>query len=122
MVSFDGCLPQSLWPNLEFYFNDTQEAIKTSALLSNIKLNFLDLLLDKFSSLSKVLNIIAYVTRFITFIKTKSKIKGPILPTETKLALHILIKRTQALHFPQDLILLSSGKFTTNLIKRLNPF
>jgi len=115
-------LPQLLWPNSEFNLKDTQEEIKTSALVSNIEFNIVDMLLNKFSSLSKILNIISYIIRFITFIKTKSKIKGPLLPNETQLALHVLIKRTQALHFSQDLTLLSSGKLTTNLIKKLNPF
>ncbi|XP_071056054.1 uncharacterized protein [Onthophagus taurus] len=65
------------------------------------QLSFFDHLLTKFSSLSKVKRIIAYMRRFITQIQRKRSSYSILLsPIELQSALYSIIKHVQHQHFP----------------------
>ena len=79
---------------------------------------------DRFSSLSKLINVIAYCLRFISTCKTHKRTIGELTKTERTMSLKILIKLSQQQAFESELNQLRKDKIisTSSSILSLNPF
>lgn len=100
--------------------NSTSEEEKhTSFFAATSEENFIDLLLEKYSSFATLQRTVAYVLRFLFNIKNpRQKRSGPLLTVELNESFTCLVKRTQSICFQSELI----SKSFSKPLRKLNPF
>lgn len=85
--------------------------------------DFIQDLLNKFSSLDKMQRIVAYVKRFIFNCRNpKSAIKGMITLFDSEAALNEMVRSTQNSVFAREMTLLSQKKALPKPLRKLSPF
>lgn len=117
--------PQSNWPNTQLITpSDSLEEEKKLTLTSFVSLDYIDILLDKFSSLSKIKRIIAYSLRFIYNTKNvkKNRKSQPFTQHELHNALLVLVKRVQHIVFREEISNLEHRTPIAKSLRKLNPF
>lgn len=77
---------------------------------------------DRFSSLTRLQRCYAYVLRYLSILRDKKKIRGPLTAHELESAL-LAVVRTQQIHsFANDLNRLATGKLLSSPLRPLSPF
>lgn len=85
--------------------------------------HFIDNLYQKFSSLSKIKKIIAYILRFLHNVKNKNNLLNSNLSyNELHNALLVLVKHDQNLHFQKYMSLLVNEEPLPKNLRKLDPF
>lgn len=98
--------------------------LRTVSVVS-IKVEFISMeLINKYSSISHILRVMAYVLRFISNLKSKQKVYGPISAREMDEALIKLVRDVQKLCFSNEYFALANNKELSkgSKILSLNPF
>lgn len=120
-------LKEDLWPrshlnNPDFQFN-TQEEQKKSVYTVTIEDDLLTSLINRFSSLSKILHTVCYILRFIRNSRNRDNpMSGHFSINELDTALWILIKHVQSLSFSREISLLMKNKTLPKPFRKLTPF
>lgn len=117
--------PHNEWPSgTPTETSEDRSEEKRSCFFSLVSLDFLETLLNKFSSLSKIIRITAYMLRFINNLSPNSnKESNKILSAfELHNALLLIIKFTQNKYFSEDLISIKNKKLPSKYLRKLNPF
>lgn len=79
--------------------------------------------MSRYSSLSKLQNVMGYILRFIHNVRHKTnKHIGPLSVSERNHALKMYIKLVQHQHYYKDITLLKRGKECSPALKPLSPF
>lgn len=79
-------------------------------------------LIERFSSFERLVNVTAYLLRFVRNCKHKVKTYGNITVSERKTAMTRLIRYVQGVHFKSELMALKLGKPIRTPLRRLNLF
>lgn len=96
---------------------------RVTVLMVEQPVHLLDELLNKHSSLDKVIRIVANCLRFIHNIrKSATKTIGSLSNVERNNALRLFVKRIQDQHFFDDIQKLKNGKVLPKQLRKLNPF
>lgn len=96
---------------------------KKSVLISYTDNNFIDSLLETYSSLNKIKKILAYILRFIHNTKMiNNKISTHLTISELNNALLHIIKRVQVTQLSPEIDQIIRKKITFKPLRRLNPF
>ena len=94
------------WPILNFQARELPERRAVQPLIS-LKITHSEMyLLEKFSKLDRLINVIAYCFRFINNLKVREervKLQGPLSKGERNAALRTVIKLVQAQAFPEEI-------------------
>lgn len=99
-----------------YFADDLNDNVKVFVLE---KLNFI----EKFSSISKMQRIVAYILRFIFNTRNKNnRLTGHLSLEEIENALLVIIKYDQKFTFSAEISALTAGKDISTNIKSLNPF
>lgn len=77
---------------------------------------------NKFSSISKMQRIMAYVLRFYTNLKNKKRNSGNLSASELNNALNVIIKHEQKFYFQEEIKSLNSKTDIKSNLKLLHPF
>ncbi|XP_071056032.1 uncharacterized protein [Onthophagus taurus] len=117
------------WPVNPIFKYENNEAIakESKPILVNCGENqthFLDHLLTKFSSLSKIQRIISYIRRFILLSKKNRNVNlfSSFSQFELQDSLHVLIKHVQNQHFSCVFNALIKNQLVTKPFRKLTPF
>lgn len=111
------------WPHLEIKIKDIPEKRTVQPIISLKVSQANNDLLEKYSSLSKLVKVVAYCLRFINNLKEKvvmNRNKGFLSPKEQAQALNAIIKIVQSEVFPNEIRALSQNEHAGPL--NLNPF
>lgn len=87
--------------------------------------NYLENLLNKYSSLITILRIIAFARRFINNTRlpeNKLIISSPLTAAELHKAILIVAKYVQSIHFTSEIHKLENNEIIPKYLKKLNPF
>lgn len=119
--------PSSSWPSnsgLEVNETDMLAEERCFSLVVNDEPNFIDSLLERFSSIRKVQRIIGYCLRFIRNAnKKQTRVPGTFLGrAELHGALMTITKRIQFLNFQDEIRKLENGVPLPKPWRKLNPF
>ncbi|CAL1672821.1 unnamed protein product [Lasius platythorax] len=82
----------------------------------------LDSLLDRFSSLDKIVRIIAYCLRFINSLKIQAPRTIAVNQTELHSALLIIVRQVQGRCFTEDIAKLHHTQLCSPALRKLAPF
>lgn len=100
---------ESEWPCDEIIISDVPEKRKTNYVLTSTNLDFT--IFNKYSSLIKLLRVVAYIQRFyFNCIDKQNKYIGPLSSTEIDNALNTVLKLAQYQSFPEEIQLLKNNK------------
>ncbi|KAJ8963810.1 hypothetical protein NQ317_000592 [Molorchus minor] len=114
--------PEEQWPKSHINKQLVEETKKT-ILVVEISVNLLDTLLEKFSSLAKIVNIICYIKRFLQNAKNKnSKVGESITAREWHEALLLLVRHVQGVAFAEEILKIKANKICSKPLRKLNPF
>lgn len=116
-------LPVESWP-LKVIDMDKPcpETKPVTALLTNIDINPLLQIVEKFSSLRKLKRIFGFVLRFINCCrKQKSNFKPELSVTENDQALEVIIRITQQCYLKDEVKAVKSGQLVGNNLRSLSP-
>lgn len=117
----EDCWPNKNFENAEFSEICSQEKTITLSAIDNE--NFLEQLINNSSNLSKVLNIVTYINRFIFNLKNINKPKtGCISLTEINQSLEHCVKYVQSISFFHIISLLQNKKLLPKQFRKLNCF
>lgn len=88
---------------------------------------FWEILIERFSSLSKINRVFAYLLRFVSHVREPGSVsRGPISSEELDGALLILIRQVQSVSFPREIAELSGAvpnlKSLPRGLRKLSPF
>lgn len=108
----------------QFQSANPPEERKVKPVLHVVQGNIWNPYFTKFSSFSKLQQVIAYLLRFINNSKPCSeKHKGSLTCSELKVSLHFIVKSIQGDHFRSEIEQLKSQQdFTNKHIRKLTPF
>lgn len=101
-------------------FPDGEEQIQAFATMFDCTL--LDSLLDRFSSLDKIVRIIAYCLRFINSLKIQAPRTIAVNQTELHSALLIIVRQVQGRCFTEDIAKLHHTQLCSPALRKLAPF
>ena len=113
------------WPEFQFHKGDNPGKRK------NLEIQCFKLtasnewnLLEKYSSLRTLHNVLAYVLRYIHNLQNKDKLSGPLSDVELQLSHHTVLKLTQMSTFSKEIHSFSKGKAISrkSSLLSLNPF
>ncbi|CAB3219801.1 unnamed protein product [Arctia plantaginis] len=117
--------PPDTWPKnyLEFP-SELLPGLRSMAKVVNVGILDSEFnLLERFSSFDKLVNVTAYVLRFVHNCKNKaSQISGEVTVSERRNAIRCLIRYVQAAHYGEEFLMLKSGKPIKSCLRRLNLF
>lgn len=95
----------------------------SKVVLTNVTTNDFFKFLDKYSDIGKMTRVVAYILRFCHNLKGGTKVKNNVLsPNELQLALHVIIKHEQSVHFTDELKSIQMGNCVRGPLKSLHPF
>ncbi|XP_069363429.1 uncharacterized protein [Maniola hyperantus] len=119
-------MDESFWPVTKVISNTSEEKRNLPVALNTVSTitqsEDLDLF-SRFSSLGKLVRVVALVFRFYHKCKkNKDSFSNHVSVPEFKFALSRLIKIVQTTTFSDDIIKISKGHCPSNTLKRLNPF
>lgn len=103
----------------------SKEDKRTVLVLTTLEENRLSFLLNQFSSLSKIERILAYVLRFISNVRAKSKsdrLTGHLTPSEVSTSLLTLVKHAQSTSFSDILLLIENNHLLPKPFRKLALF
>lgn len=117
-------LAPNQWPRSEIFESNIESHEEKILSLPNfLEPDDLELLLNKFSSLSKIERIVAYCFRFIYNSRfPRNKAFSPFDQFELRKSLHTLIKFVQCKCFAEEIANLKSGKLLTKDLMKFSPF
>ncbi|CAH2093151.1 unnamed protein product [Euphydryas editha] len=123
------------WPNSFESLSPADEAVVkaesklSSTLLIEKKLtesdqNIFEMLLSKFSTLQKLLNVLAYINRFIKNAKLSNRTNSNLYITnvERHNALMQIVKHVQQISFSKEILNIQAKRPVLKQFKKLNPF
>lgn len=118
---------QESWPQSELFVDQAASVEqKIYSLFTSNNISFVDEILSRFSSLQRIMRILAYCFRYIYNLKhPSSKNTSSISSSEIKDVLHFLVKHVQERTFASELRYLSKDKSSRSLSKpmrKLSPF
>ncbi|XP_045454347.1 uncharacterized protein LOC123663725 [Melitaea cinxia] len=126
---------RTTWPNSFESLSPSDEAVvKSESKLSSVLLiekklteshqGTFEMLLSKFSSLQKLLNVLAYINRFIRNAKNSNRPNCNLYITnvERHNALMQIVKHVQQIAFSQEILNIKAKRPILKQFKKLNPF
>lgn len=102
--------------------SDVDMEHKTLSLVGTQPVNFIPHLLNRFSSLRKVQGSIAYFTRFLSYLKSKTIVSAPLVQAELHAALMVIIKHTQSDVFGKEIKQIQNKLPCSKTLRKLAPF
>jgi len=106
--------------------NEVIKESKTASCVATINNCDKDVIYDRYSSLTKLIRVVAYCKRFIrnALSKYADKYYGPIQANEYDVAVICIIKQIQAIHFDRELSDLQNSRLVhcKSSLRRLKPF
>lgn len=118
--------PSSEWPTARFQRPTDLPGLK-NLIVAHVqpKFDLFSSLFVKFSSYSKLINVMSFILRFINNMKipqSQQLLTPHITLSEMRNANHILIKHIQSLSFEREISLLKAGKPIFNSLRKLSLF
>lgn len=121
-------LDQSQWPVKtmdEFRFCTPLELKNAKTVLVSSEVassNWLYDLTEKYSSFTKLLNVVARCIQFIRNCRSAAHERRSFSVAETRKAHDVLVKAVQKHHFPSDILALTKDSNCSQSLRKLNPF
>ncbi|XP_054260682.1 uncharacterized protein LOC128985314 [Macrosteles quadrilineatus] len=121
-------LSSDLWPKPEFSLITDQDTLEVKPNPLNVLVNVEKLendrfdLLEKFSCFRKLVNVTAYVLRFIHYLRGNARLAGQLSYKEISSAKMNLFKLIQISSFKDDITALKKGTQCSLRLARLSPF
>ncbi|XP_071056073.1 uncharacterized protein [Onthophagus taurus] len=121
------CHPPEYWPSIKSIPCESTEVIneQKSNIITTIetKLTFIDTLLMRFSSLSKIQRIMAYIQRFIIHCRKQNRyFTIQLSPFELQQSLSSIVRYVQHQHFSQLFTTINENKIPDKSFRKLAPF
>ncbi|XP_044756884.1 uncharacterized protein LOC123315299 [Coccinella septempunctata] len=114
--------------NLEVEFSGSDDPLCSAeagkiALTTCIETTLVDDILSRFSTLSKIQNVLAYVLRFCFNSRYPSlRRRGGLTSSELKKSLYLIVKTVQSQVFSDDILNLQRKKLISKPLRKLNAF
>ncbi|XP_074026910.1 uncharacterized protein [Leptinotarsa decemlineata] len=118
------CKPESEWPLQKFKICIDDQEERKSTLIAFTEANFLEEILNRFSSLDKIKGILAYAKRFIYNLKNplKKVVGHSFSEVELQEVLVVLVNFTQSSVFANEISQLKTNKPLPKYMRKLSAF
>lgn len=115
--------PESYWPQSIFTFPETEEEQRKVILTCTSQPSLFDTLFEKFSSFSKIINIVTFCRRFLYNTRhSKSRKTSPLSKFEINETLECIIKCVQSQYYAREILLINNCKSLPKYLRKLTPF
>ncbi|XP_030757904.1 uncharacterized protein LOC115883658 [Sitophilus oryzae] len=115
--------PESYWPQSLLLSPEIEEEQRKVILTCTSQPSLFDTLFEKFSSFSKIINIVTFCRRFLYNTRhSKSRKTSPLSKFEINETLECIIKCVQSQYYAREILLINNCKSLPKYLRKLTPF